>query len=113
MYTLPSHIISFSGAQAAVSRIYESCRRTKEDEEFLLVRLQVIWLLIGAFALISVRRQKRMNATLFDQRKIASQQVKQKLDRPSSLPGHIEMVSREETQPLTTSVDGSSSLEVV
>jgi hypothetical protein len=38
------------------------------------IRFQVFCFLIGAMALTSVRRQKRIGASLFDQRKIGAQQ---------------------------------------
>jgi len=38
-----------------------------------MLRLQVFWLLLGVVAFMSVRRQKRVSASLFDQRKLAAE----------------------------------------
>lgn len=53
---------------------YQSCRRTVDDEEFLLMRFQVFCFLAGTIAFISVRRQKAQHASLFDQRGSNSRQ---------------------------------------
>jgi nicotinic acid mononucleotide adenylyltransferase len=46
-----------------------SCKYTEADEEFAMVRLQMMCFLIGSIAVMSVRKQKRLSASLFDQRK--------------------------------------------
>lgn len=74
----------------------QSCKRTKSDEEFLVVRLQVFCLLIGVLSLVAARKQKAASASLFDQRKI--QKGEKKMRHGSDL---VEMVSIEETAPLT------------
>lgn len=48
---------------------FRACKRTVADEEFLMMRMQVICFLFGSISLIAVRRQKGTAATLFDQRK--------------------------------------------
>lgn len=47
---------------------YRSCKRTQRDEESLVLRLQFICIVTAFFSLRSVRREKLMNASLFDQR---------------------------------------------
>jgi hypothetical protein len=49
-----------------------SCKYTEADEEFAMVRLQMFCLLIGSMAFMSVKRQKKVSASLFDQRKQAA-----------------------------------------
>jgi len=53
---------------------YKSCSRTEADEEFLMMRLQAICFTIGVLSLFSVRRNKTIGASLFDQRKAAAKQ---------------------------------------
>ncbi|CAB9512239.1 expressed unknown protein [Seminavis robusta] len=64
-------------ASVGVGPLYRSCLRTKSDEEFLMVRLQVIWVVLGTAAFVLSRKQKSLSASLFDQRKLASQQAAQ------------------------------------
>jgi hypothetical protein len=93
---------------------YESCKRTAADEEFLLVRLQVFCLLLGAFAVVSVRKQKIVSASLFDQRKLQAEQERKERERKRESGQSIELVSMEETVPLTSIVSSAASLvEVV
>jgi len=47
---------------------YRSCRRTKKDEELLVMQLQFMCLLTSYFSLRSVRREKLKSVSLFDQR---------------------------------------------
>merc|ERR1712008_210466 len=47
---------------------YRSCRRTKKDEELLMIQLQLMCLLTSYFSLRSVRREKLKSVSLFDQR---------------------------------------------
>lgn len=51
-------------------KVYRSCKRTSSDDEFLMIRLQVFCLLIGVTAFASSRKQKQLNASLFDQRSL-------------------------------------------
>lgn len=46
-----------------------SCKYTEFDEEFTMIRLQIFCLLIGSLAIVSVKKQKRLSFSLFDQRK--------------------------------------------
>jgi len=46
-----------------------SCKYTEFDEEFAMVRLQIFCFLIGSLAIMSVKKQKRLSTSLFDQRK--------------------------------------------
>ncbi|CAB9525604.1 expressed unknown protein [Seminavis robusta] len=112
-------------ASVGVGPLYRSCLRTKSDEEFLMVRLQVIWVVLGTAAFVLSRKQKSLSASLFDQRKLASQQAQaqQQQQSTTSTPGqkkrrtsayntsssalthenNIEMtkIEQQETMPLT------------
>ncbi|GKY91194.1 hypothetical protein MPSEU_000092100 [Mayamaea pseudoterrestris] len=91
---------------------YVSCNRTKTDDEFLMVRFQVLCLLFGSLACLSSRKQKSASASLFDQRKMSSRMTEKQRRRTSELPNELEMpelVDREELAALTEN-DG---LEVV
>mmetsp|Transcript_1566 Transcript_1566/g.1668 ORF Transcript_1566/g.1668 Transcript_1566/m.1668 type:complete len:310 (+) Transcript_1566:46-975(+) len=46
-----------------------SCKYTEFDEEFAMVRLQIFCFLVASLAIISVKKQKRLSTSLFDQRK--------------------------------------------
>jgi hypothetical protein len=91
---------------------FESCKRTAADDEFLLVRFQVFCILLGAFAVVSVRKQKRLSATLFDQRKLQAEQERKERERERESVHGIELGSMEETVPLTSNVSNPS-MEVV
>lgn len=81
-----------------------SCKRTKEDDEFLMVRFQVFCVLIGTAAFVSARKQKYVGASLFEQRKLASAAAAEKNKRRSSVhssTNEIEMAQRSEMVPLT------------
>lgn len=56
---------------------YDSCKSTRAEEEFALVRLQMFCLLLGAMAFASVRRQKMLHASLFDRRRLHARQQQQ------------------------------------
>lgn len=49
---------------------FRSCRRTKKDEEFLVMQLQLICVITTYFSLRSVRREKLKSVSLFDQRAV-------------------------------------------
>uniref|UniRef100_A0A7S1ZI32 Uncharacterized protein n=1 Tax=Ditylum brightwellii TaxID=49249 RepID=A0A7S1ZI32_9STRA len=49
--------------------IYKSCSRTASDEQFLLIRMQLLCVTLGCIALMNVRKQKMKNSSLFDQRR--------------------------------------------
>mmetsp|Transcript_21072 Transcript_21072/g.34876 ORF Transcript_21072/g.34876 Transcript_21072/m.34876 type:complete len:198 (+) Transcript_21072:89-682(+) len=51
--------------------LFKPCKRTVEDDEFLMMRLQVICFLFGSMSLFAVRKLKNTTSTLFDQRKAA------------------------------------------
>jgi hypothetical protein len=72
-----------------------------------MLQLQVLWLLTGVFALTSARKQKNLNASLFDQRK--EQRKKRstsdhgvELAPQSSSSSRIMIIGDEETMPLTS-----------
>jgi hypothetical protein len=93
---------------------YQSCKRTRAEEEFRVVRLQVLCLLLGAVAVVSVRKQKMVSASLFDQRKLQAEQARKERERQKDQAQGIELASvfSEETVPLTLT-DNNPSLEVV
>lgn len=49
--------------------VFRSCKRSKEDEGFLMMQLQIFCFLIGSIALVNVRKHKSSSSSLFDQRK--------------------------------------------
>mmetsp|Transcript_32717 Transcript_32717/g.49308 ORF Transcript_32717/g.49308 Transcript_32717/m.49308 type:complete len:192 (-) Transcript_32717:1773-2348(-) len=49
--------------------VYRSCKRSREDEVFLMMQLQIFCFLIGSIALVNVRKLKTSSSSLFDQRK--------------------------------------------
>jgi hypothetical protein len=111
-----------SGLREETNR-YESCYHTPADEEFRLIQLQVLCLLVGSLSFMSVRRQKRSHATLFDQRKITSS-MKIPTDIAALLAsdmggGDIEMnttsntIANSTTTTTTTNTFSSSSSEMV
>jgi hypothetical protein len=91
---------------------YESCKRTSADEEFLLVRFQVFCILLGAFAVISVRKQKIISANLFDKRKYQAEEERKDRERERESAHGIELGSTEETVPLAANASNAS-LDVV
>lgn len=87
--------------------MYKSCSRTDAEEQFLMIRLQVICFFMGAMSIMSVRRQKSVTASLFDQRKRrASTEI-----ALSSLESILGQESESEMVPLTSS--NNDSLDVV
>jgi len=52
----------------------ESCQRTRPDEDYLMIQLQVICLLLGSFSYATVKRQRAQYASGFDQRKANTSQ---------------------------------------
>jgi hypothetical protein len=103
---------SATEAAAEQRKVYRSCARTKWDDEFLMVRLQLFCLLLGAWSFASLKKQKMATASLFDQRK-------QKRGGSHVPTGAIELGfvgnsnsrSSEETVPLTD--NSADALEVV
>jgi len=49
--------------------MYKSCSRTASDEQFLLIRMQLLCVTLGCIALTNARKQKMKNSSLFDQRR--------------------------------------------
>jgi hypothetical protein len=91
---------------------YESCKRTAADDEFLLVRFQVFCVLLGAFAVISVRKQKIVSANLFDKRKYQAEEERKGRERERESAHGIELGSMEETMPLAANISNAS-LDIV
>lgn len=48
--------------------VYQVCQRTKADDEFLMIQLQVFCMILGIVSFLSVRRQKSTASSLFEQR---------------------------------------------
>jgi hypothetical protein len=90
---------------------YASCKRTRADDEFLLVRFQVLCLLFGILATLSSKKQKSASASLFDQRKMSRSSEKQRR-RSSELPIGIEMAELTEQSELDALTEDDG-LEVV
>lgn len=55
-------------------KVYMSCHRTRLEEEYLVMRLQGFCALVAFLSLRSVRREKIVNESLFDNRKRISRQ---------------------------------------
>lgn len=90
--------------------VYSSCQRTRADDEFLLVRFQVLCILFGSWACLSSRKQKSASASLFDQRKIAKGSENKR--RRSELPSDIEMQEMPDREELVALTENDG-LEVV
>mmetsp|Transcript_24440 Transcript_24440/g.56957 ORF Transcript_24440/g.56957 Transcript_24440/m.56957 type:complete len:190 (+) Transcript_24440:725-1294(+) len=58
------------GTETTTRTIFKSCRRTRADEEFLMVRFQVFCFLLGSLSFLYAKRQKTQSASLFDQRRL-------------------------------------------
>jgi hypothetical protein len=119
----PSWISSTTAAAKATTThtIYRACARTAGDDEFLLIRFQVVCLLTGLFAIVLVRKQKAAAASLFDQRRLKSRS-EHNLSPPaastSSNGGAVEMTSnvairKEESKALMSSSSDTEGLDVV
>lgn len=93
--------------------MYQVCQRTKADEEFLMIRLQVFCLVLGVLSLLSVRKQKSNASSLFDQRMRtpkANGAIGIELSGTASKTRHEGTLSRmtsreEEKMPLTQHLD--------
>lgn len=51
---------------------YESCRTTQNESEFNYIQFQVFICLIGLISIYSIRKQKMLAASLFDQRRMTT-----------------------------------------
>ncbi len=60
--------ITKCSTQEDESIIYQVCQRTKADDEFLMIQLQMFCLVLGVVSFLSVRRQRTTASSLFDQR---------------------------------------------
>jgi len=77
-----------------------------------MLQFMVACLVIGSIAVMTVRKQKRLNASLFDQRKYGAQQPKRNSGQNNSSEGEIEfstMMTAEETAPLVLMGNGAMS----
>jgi hypothetical protein len=77
-----------------------------------LVRFQVFCILLAAFAVVSVKKQKIVSANLFDKRKYQAEEERKDRERERETAHGIELGSMEETVPLAANV-ASASLDVV
>jgi len=62
------NFLSSETSEEENERKYRSCRRTKKDDELLVMQLQLMCLLTSYFSLLSMRREKLKSVSLFDQR---------------------------------------------
>ena len=76
---------SQQAAPAAPVIVYESCNRTTAEDEFLLIRLEMLCLVLGSIAVLQVRKQKLLTASLFDQRRRESRIKKQEQQKQRDL----------------------------
>jgi hypothetical protein len=76
------------------------------------VRFQVFCILLGAFAVSSVRKQKIVSANLFDKRKYQAEEERKGRERERESAHGIELGSMEEIAPLAANVSNDS-VEVV
>ncbi|KAL7580123.1 hypothetical protein ACA910_012882 [Epithemia clementina (nom. ined.)] len=58
-----------SGVEVDTRHKIESCEKTRADEEYFMVQFQLICLVVGSFSYMTVKRQRQLYATGFDQRK--------------------------------------------
>jgi len=54
---------------------YQSCTRITVDEQFRLIQFEIVCLLIGMISIVSIKRQKRASASLFDQRRTSGRRA--------------------------------------
>jgi len=83
------------------SKSYEdwfSCKYTDADEQFAMVRFQMICVVLGSMALISVRRLKRVTASLFDKRKMAAREESRKAKEKRRSSEYVESHQDEEIE---------------
>ena len=80
--------------------VYRSCKRTVQDEETLMTRFQMLCVLVALISLTSTRRQKRVSASLFDQRRRSKRGI-----RSSNVGGDGDSVATEDSEmvPLASS----------
>jgi len=83
---------------------FRSCVRTATDEEFLVIRLQVMCFLLGSISLFMVRRQKRSTTTLFDQRKANIGAIRRNASLTDS--EDLEMVDQQDSGPNEGAIEG-------
>ena len=76
--------------EEAESIVYQVCQRTKADDEFLMIQLQMMCLVLGVLSFLSVRRQKSSASSLFDQR--------QRMRTPNPNGGAIELGTASKTR---------------
>lgn len=62
--------ISRDGNLSGEYRLYKSCNRTKLDEQYIIIHIQILCLLLVLFFMIPFRRKKTLNASSFDHRNI-------------------------------------------
>lgn len=51
------------------AQYYKPCKLTSGDESFRLFEMQVVLVIVGVYAVRSVKQQKELNLSLFDQRR--------------------------------------------
>jgi hypothetical protein len=70
--TLSSSSSSSSSSSNFTLYHYESCRTTQNESEFNYIQFQVFICLIGLVSIYSIRKQKMLAASLFDQRRMTT-----------------------------------------
>ena len=108
----PDHYFAETYVEGGAPRtIYKGCERTVEDEKFAMMRFQILCLLAGAAAFVSVKQQKASAATLFDQRKLNLQKKRRTSENPHDGVEMTSMVRQEETKSLLVEIN--ENLDVV
>lgn len=49
--------------------VFQNCKRTTSDEEYLMLELQVVCTIVAFFSISKVKKEKIVSASLFDQRR--------------------------------------------
>jgi len=60
--------ISRRGKGTGEYKVYKPCNRSKLDEQYLMIHIQLLCFLLVLFSLVFFRRQKMLNASPFDLR---------------------------------------------
>lgn len=98
---------------------YESCRTTQNESEFNYIQFQVFICLIGLISIYSIRKQKMLAASLFDQRRMttttstavstaASSTTTTTVSRTNSNASHSRVIQRSNTGVNSSSGNNNS-----
>jgi len=89
---------------APAHTVFQSCDRTADDDEFSVMRFQIVCLLAGVAALVSVKQQKASVASLFDQRKLNLRKKRRTSDNPNDVEMTSLMTRQQQQQEETKSL---------